>query len=56
MQDFMTKANLILNEDALKHAYVTLPDLRSSQVSLGVSIDMEWESGLSFDVALGETD
>ena len=56
MQDFMTKANLILNEDALKHAYVTLPDLRSSQVSLGVSIDMEWESGLSFEVDLGNTD
>ena len=53
MQDFMTKANLILGEDALKHAYVTVPDLRSSQVSLGVSIDMEWESGLSFDVNLG---
>lgn len=56
MQDFMTKANLVLNEDALKHAYVTVPDLRSSQVSLGVSIDMEWESGLSFEVDLGNTD
>ena len=53
MQDYMTKANLILGEDALKHAYVTVPDLRSSQVSLGVSIDMEWESGLAFDVQLG---
>ena len=52
----MTKANLIIKEDALKHAYVTVPDLRSSQVSLGVSIDMEWESGLAFDVELGKLD
>ena len=56
MQDYMTKANLIIKEDALKHAYVTVPDLRSSQVSLGVSIDMEWESGLAFDVELGKLD
>ena len=53
MQDYMTKANLIIGPDALKHAYVTVPDLRSSQVSLGVSIDMKWESGLAFDVNLG---
>lgn len=53
MQDYMTKANLILGENALKHAYVTVPDLRSSQISLGVSIDMHWESGLAFDVVLG---
>ena len=53
MQDYMTKANLIIGVDALKHAYVTVPDLRSSQISLGVSIDMHWESGLAFDVILG---
>lgn len=54
MQDYMTTANLVLNQDCLKHAYVTLPDLRSSQVSLGVSIDMSWEPGLAFDVIMGE--
>ena len=53
MQDYMTKANLIIGENALKHAYVTVPDLRSGQISLGVSIDMEWTSGLAFDVVLG---
>ena len=53
MQDYMTKANLILGQDALKHAYVTVPDLRSSQISLGVSIDMNWTPGLAFDVHLG---
>ena len=54
MQDYMTTANLILQEDCLKHAYVTLPDLRSSQVSLGVSIDMSWTPGLAFDVIMGQ--
>lgn len=54
MQDYMTQATLILNQDCLKHAYVTLPDLRSSQVSLGVSIDMSWTPGLAFEVIMGE--
>lgn len=54
MQDYMTKADLILGADCLKHAYVTLPDLRSSQISLGVSIDMSWTPGLAFEVNMGE--
>lgn len=53
MQDYKTIANLILGTDALKHAYVTLPDLRSSQVSLGLSVDMNWTGGLVFDVEMG---
>lgn len=53
MQDYLTKANLILGTDALKHAYMTVPDLRSSQISLGVSIDMNWTPGLAFDVNMG---
>lgn len=53
MQDYKTIANLILSTDALKHAYVTLPDLRSSQVSLGLAVDMNWTSGLVFDVEMG---
>lgn len=54
MQDYMTTANLVLNQDCLKHAYVTLPDLRSSQISLGVSVDMSWEPGLAFEVVMGQ--
>ena len=54
MQDYMTTANLVLNKDCLKHAYVTLPDLRSSQISLGVSVDMTWEPGLAFEVIMGQ--
>lgn len=53
MQDYMTTANLIIDETSLQHAYVTVPDLRSSQVSLGLSIDLDWKAGLAFDVTMG---
>ena len=53
MQDYMTTATLWLGSDCLKHAYVTVPDLRSNQVSLGLSIDTKWETGMSFDVEMG---
>ena len=53
MQDYMTVANLKITETSLQHAYVTVPDLRASQVSLGLSIDLAWGKGLSFDVNLG---
>ena len=53
MQDFVTRCNLVLDQDCLKHAYVTVPDLKSSQVSLGLSIDINWNAGLEFDVDMG---
>ena len=53
MQDYMTVANIILQEDALQHAYVTMPDLRSSQISLGLSVNTVWQQGYTFDVNIG---
>lgn len=53
MQDYVTEATLLLNQDCLKHAYLTVPDLRASQVSLGLSIDLNWEPGLAFTVNMG---
>lgn len=50
IQDFMTTANIKIGEDALKKAYYSVPDLRSSQMSLGLSIDLKWTTGLSYDV------
>ncbi|MDY6417623.1 MAG: hypothetical protein SPK87_02640 [Bacteroidales bacterium] len=52
IQNFTTKANFKIGTETLKHAYVTLPDLRSSQMSLGLSVDLSWESGLEFTVEL----
>lgn len=56
MQDYVTEATLLLKEDALKHAYLTVPDLRASQVSLGLSIDLAWKPGLAFTVEMGVLD
>lgn len=53
MQDFMTNAKFQIGETSLQHAYMTIPDLRSSQISLGLSVDMEWQAGLDFTVVLG---
>ena len=54
MQDYMTVANFILNRYSLQNAYVTVPDLRSLQISLGMSVDLEWQTGLTFEVILGQ--
>lgn len=58
VQDYMTTANFqIVNNDGtktLQDAYVTIPDLRSSQLSFGLSVDLDWRPGLVFDdVVLG---
>ena len=54
MQDHKTKVTFTLGEHSLKYAYVTVPNLSASQVSLGLSVDIEWEQGLDFgEVILG---
>ena len=55
MQDFMTTADFVLGPNSLQSALVAVPDLRSTQISLGLSVDLKWETGLNFgDVTLGE--
>lgn len=58
VQDYVTTANFKIVNDAttksLQNAYVTIPDLRSSQLSFGLSVDLDWRQGLVFeDVLLG---
>lgn len=54
IQDFKTVVNFVLGKDSLKHAYLTVPDLSSNSMTLGLSVDMKWETGLDFgDVVLG---
>lgn len=50
IQDFKTVANFKLNSESLKKAYLTVPDLRSAQMSFGLSVDLEWKNGFEFDV------
>ena len=53
VQDYKTCVNLTIN--TLKNAYVTIPDLRSVKLQLGLSVDLQWQTGLTFDVPLGGT-
>lgn len=55
IQDFVTTANFVIGENSLQSAYNTVPDLRSTQISLGLNVDLQWRSGLTFnDVILGQ--
>ena len=55
IQDFMTTATFVIGEESLQEALVAVPDLRSGQLSLGLSVDLQWETGLNFEnVILGE--
>ena len=50
VQDYKTCVNLTIN--TLKNAYVTIPDLRSVKLQLGLSVDLQWQTGLTFDVSI----
>ena len=50
IQDYTTKAKFTIN--SLKNAYVTIPDLRASKLQLGLSVDLQWRTGLTFDVPI----
>lgn len=52
MQDYKTVANITISEDALKNAYSSIPDLRSTELLFGLSVDLKWEQGLKFNVEL----
>lgn len=50
----MTEANFVIGANSLQYALVAVPDLRSTQISLGLSVDLNWQTGLSFEeVVLG---
>ena len=63
VQDYMTTANFKFvagtdpvtgdHTSSLQDAYVTIPDLRSSQLSFGLSVDLDWRPGLTFNADLG---
>ena len=54
MQDHMTNVNFKIGQYSLQYAYLNIPDLRSSSVTLGLSVDLSWSQGISFgDVTIG---
>lgn len=55
IQDYLTSVCFVINETSLQHALVAVPDLRSGQISLGLSVDLSWRTGISFgEVILGQ--
>jgi hypothetical protein len=55
IQDYMTTADFVIGANSLQSALIDVPDLRSSQISLGLSVDLQWQTGLNFDeVILGQ--
>ncbi len=55
IQDYMTTADFVIGANSLQSALIDVPDLRSSQISLGLSVDLKWQTGLNFnEVILGQ--
>ena len=62
MQDYKTIANFTIGAGSsdpsdpstppggFANAYTTIPDLRTPELELGFSVNLEWQSGLSFNV------
>lgn len=50
VQDYTT--NLNVKFKSLKNAYVTIPDLRASNLQLGLSVDLTWQTGLTYSVTI----
>lgn len=49
-QDHKTIAKVTIN--SLKSAYNCIPDLRSPKLELGLSVDLEWQEGLEYEVVI----
>ena len=54
IRDAKTEATFTLGANCLKNAYSTIPDLRSTQMLFGISVDLAWKAGLVFDVNIGQ--
>jgi len=52
ISDYLTKANVKIT--SLENAYNVIPDLRSTNLQLGLSVDLDWEKGIIFDVEVGK--
>lgn len=49
-QDYTTVATFTIS--SLKNAYNCIPDLRGTQLALGLAVDLEWKDGVVFDVTI----
>ena len=52
VQDYKTTATFTIGATSLQNALVTVPDLRSTQMSFGLSVDLTWKPGIIYNVGL----
>ncbi len=64
LQDYVTTANLTIKQNVkddstnpnqdqgLGAAYNVIPDLRTPALSIGLSVDLNWQSGLTFNIGM----
>lgn len=50
VKDHTTVANFKITN--LKNAYNHIPDMRTSKINVGLAVDLEWKSGITFNVDL----
>lgn len=50
VKDHTTVANFTIT--SLQKAYNHIPDMRTSKINVGLAVDLEWKSGITFDVDL----
>lgn len=57
IQGYKTTVTFKLSTNSLKAAYLTVPDLRASSLTLGLSVDIDWKQGLDYpEVVIGPAD
>ena len=54
MKDYQTTAKFTIS--SLKRAYNTIPDIRTTNMQLGLSVDLQWQKGYEFNVNIGGND
>lgn len=50
LQDYLTTAKFTVT--SLKNAYNIIPDLRSPKLEFGLSVDLDWQTGMDFEVTV----
>lgn len=49
VQDFETAVTFRFGANSLKSAYLTMPDLKASSLTFGLSVDINWQHGLEYE-------
>ena len=50
MQNYMTTAKFYIGPHSLEKAYYSVPDLKSAQLSVGLSVDISWKDGYTYEL------